>query len=118
SFLGRKLEVDVTMDINGAFHHFVIDRHGVGSSLTSAKCPHRRQIVKPGETFVLAEPFTYLASFRFPMQHLLYFLPLPHGQGSLRPAWRTNVVASAARTIAMSFSVGSPASVSSANFAK
>src|SRR5262249_57949232 len=34
SFLGRKLEVDVTMDINGAFHHFVIDRHGALSSLT------------------------------------------------------------------------------------
>src|SRR5215510_5538715 len=49
SFLGRKLEVDVTMDINGAFHHFVIDRHGTPSSLTSGKYPHRRRIVKPGE---------------------------------------------------------------------
>jgi hypothetical protein len=29
---------------------------------------------------------TQAAPGRLPMQHLLYFLPLPHGQGSLRPA--------------------------------
>src|SRR5262249_55494075 len=34
SFFGRKLEVDVTMDVNGAFHHFVINRHGTHPSLT------------------------------------------------------------------------------------
>src|SRR5262249_37917401 len=118
SFLGRKLEVDMTVDVNGAFHHFVINRHRVGSSFPSGNAVIGGGLLSQVKTFVLAAPFTYLASLRFPMQHLLYFLPRPHGQGSLRPAWRTNVVASAARTIAMSFSVGSPASVNSANFAK
>ena len=28
------------------------------------------------------------AAYRFPRQHFLYFLPLPHGQGSLRPPRR------------------------------
>jgi hypothetical protein len=45
-----------------------------------------------------------------PPQQRLYFLPLPQGQGSLRPAWRTEALTSAARTISISFSPGSPAS--------
>ena len=68
---------------------------------------------------VLSELYSFCqADGRAPPQQRLYFLPLPQGQGSLRPAWRTEVLASAARTISISFSIGSPASTSSANFLK
>ena len=58
------------------------------------------------------------APARTPPQQRLYFLPLPQGQGSLRPAWCADALASAARTTSISFSAGSPASTSSANFLK
>jgi len=61
--------------------------------------------------------FRYALGLAAPQQRL-YFLPLPQGQGSFRPAWRTEVLASAARTISINFSVGSPASTRSANFWK
>jgi hypothetical protein len=36
SFFGGEFEVDVTMDVNSAFHHLVIDRHKVGSFFHSS----------------------------------------------------------------------------------